>query len=103
MDPIAFTCKLNFPRTVSLGSAIVTSTAWFAAILIAFHGVSRDDWLSDTPQARRAVAGCNALRDRAARGDCVRELMVAARARDVGQATPYQLALSISTPDKAKR
>jgi hypothetical protein len=88
------------PRAWVFGAALVTSMAWLAVVLTPFHAVSGDDWLNDSPAARVAVARCDALGDRAARRACVRELVVAARARDAGQ---YQLALSASMPAKAVR
>jgi hypothetical protein len=100
MERTVFRFKPSLPRAWVFGAAFVTSMAWLAVVLAAFHAVSGDDWLYDSPAARVAVARCDALSDRAARRACVRELVVAARSRDAGQ---YQLALTASMPAKALR
>ena len=86
--------KRLLARASVFAAAFVTSATVLLAVGGAFYSVSTEPVLADTPQARSAVAGCDALGDRAARQLCVQRLVAQARARDAGVAQLAALAAS---------
>ena len=73
-------------RAALFTAAFATSATVLLAVGGAFHGVSSEPVLADSPRARFAVAGCDALGDRALRQHCVQRLVAEAKARDAGAA-----------------
>lgn len=65
-------------------AAFATSSAVVLAVGGAFHSVSHEPFLADSPHARLVAARCDALRERGQRHDCVRQAVLQARARDAG-------------------
>ena len=91
----------NFWARVALSAAaFAMSATLLLAVVGAFYGVSSEPVLADSPQARSAVAGCDALGDRIARQHCARRLVVGAKARDAGET---QLAASGAHQRVARR
>jgi len=77
-------CLKNPRVRVALGAAaFATSATLMLAVLGAFYSVSSEAVLADSPEARAAVAGCEA-RVRLGRQQCVRRLVANAQARDAG-------------------
>jgi hypothetical protein len=81
----------NYGRLKSLGTraalsaaALVMSATLLIAVLGAFYTVSSEAVLADSPEARSAVADCEAREHRAARQNCVKRLVARAQARDAG-------------------
>jgi hypothetical protein len=66
-----------------LASFVATSTLMLTLGAL-FDDASRQPWLSDTPQARSAVAACHAQAARDARRHCLRAVVAEAQARDAG-------------------
>lgn len=81
-------------RATVIAAAFVMSAALLLAVGVAFHSVSSEPVLADTPPARLAVAGCDALGNRVARQHCVQRLVAQAQARDAGAAQLAELAAS---------
>jgi len=79
-------------RAAIFTAAFATSATLLLAVVGAFYSVSSAPVLADSPQARSAVAGCDALGDRVARQHCVRRLVAEAKARDAGAAQLAALA-----------
>ena len=79
-------------RAALFASAFATSATLLLAVGSAFYSVSSEPVLADSPQARSAVAGCDALGDRVARQHCMRRLVVEANAHDAGAAKLVALA-----------
>ena len=79
-------------RAAVVAAAFATSATLLLAVGGAFYSVSSAPVLADSPQALSAVAGCDALGDRAARQHCVRRLVAEAKARDAGAAQLAALA-----------
>ena len=79
-------------RAAVLAAAFAAAATLLLAVGGAFYSVSREPVLADSPQARSAVAGCDALADRAARQQCVQHLLAEAKARDAGDAQLAALA-----------
>jgi len=73
-------------RAAVLAAAFATSATLLLAVGGAFYNVSSEPVLADSPRARTAVAGCDALDDRVARQHCVRRLVAEAKAHDAGAA-----------------
>jgi hypothetical protein len=71
-------------RAAAFSAAFAISATILIAIVGAFYSVSSEPVLADSPEARSAVAGCDARSDRVARERCVRWLVASAKARDVG-------------------
>lgn len=67
-----------------VGGAFVAAAATVLAVGALFHHAARDPWLRDTPQAREAVARCEALDGRGRQQACLREVVAAAQRRDAG-------------------
>jgi hypothetical protein len=88
------TLKCLLARVTVIAAAFVMSATLLLAVGGAFHSVSSEPVLADTPRARLAVAGCDALGDRAARQHCVQRLVAEAQARDAGAAQLAELAAS---------
>ena len=89
----------NFWARVGLSAAaFATSATLLLAVLAAFYTVSSDPVLADSPEAQSAVAGCDALRERVARQQCVRRLVARARAQDAGAS---QIATVAGNPRRA--
>lgn len=80
-------------RAAVYAAAFATSATLLLAVGGAFYSVSSEPVLSDSPQARSAVAGCDTLGDRVARQHCVRRLVAEAKARDAGAAQLAALAV----------
>ena len=83
-------------RAGFFAAAFVMSSALLGAVGVAFHSVSRDPVLADSPRARVDVASCNVSGDRSARQRCVQRLLAAAKERDSGAARVAALAASRS-------
>jgi hypothetical protein len=73
-------------RAAVFAAAFATSATLLLAVGGAFYSVSSEPVLADSPRAQSAVAGCDALGDRAARQHCVWHLLAEAKARDAGAA-----------------
>ena len=71
-------------RAAAFAAAFAMSATLLIAIVGAFYSVSSEPVLADSPQARSAVAGCDARGDRVARQHCVRRLVASAKAHDAG-------------------
>jgi hypothetical protein len=76
--------KCLLARAAVFAAAFATSATLLLAVGGAFYSVSSEPVLADSPRARFAVAGCDALGDRVARQHCVRRLVAEAKARDAG-------------------
>lgn len=79
-------------RVAVFAAAFVTSATLLLAVGSAFYTVSSEPVLADSPRARLAVAGCDALGDRVARQHCLQRLVAEAQARDAGAAQVAALA-----------
>jgi hypothetical protein len=88
--------KRLLARAAVFAAAFVTSATLLLAVGGAFYSVSSEPVLADSPQARFAVAGCDAIGDRVARQRCVRRLVAEAQARDAGAAQLAALAANRS-------
>ena len=76
-------CLKNFWTRVALGAAALTMSATLLlAVFSAFYIVSSGPVLADSPEARSAVAACDAPGDRVVRQRCVKRLVANARAQD---------------------
>lgn len=71
-------------RLTLVGGAFVTAAATVLAVGALFHHAARHPFLRDTPQAREAVARCEALDGRGRQQACLREVVAAALRRDAG-------------------
>jgi hypothetical protein len=76
--------KCLLARAAVFAAAFATSATLLLAVCGAFYSVSSEPVLANSPWARFAVAGCDALGDRVARQQCVRRLVAEAKARDAG-------------------
>jgi hypothetical protein len=76
--------KHFWPRAAAFAAAFAMSATLLLALVGAFYSVSSEPVLADSPQARSAVAGCEARGDRGARQHCVRRLVASAKAHDAG-------------------
>jgi hypothetical protein len=89
----------NLPKAMTMSSTVLKSGALRVAVFVAsfaatsavmvavgavFHAAGSGAVLRDTPQARAAVARCDARPLRKQRSDCVRHVVAQARARDAG-------------------
>ena len=89
----------NFRARVALfAAAFGTSATLLLAVLGAFYSVSSGSVLADTPEARSAVADCEARGDRVARQHCGERLVARAQAQDVGAS---QIAALAAHPRRA--
>lgn len=86
--------KRLLARAAVFAAAFATSATLLLAVGAAFYSVSSDPVLADSPRARSAIEGCDALGDRTARQHCVRRLVAEAKARDAGAAQLAGLAAS---------
>jgi hypothetical protein len=86
--------KCHLARATVFAAAFATSATLLVAVGGAFYSVSSEPVLADSPQARFAVAGCDARGDRVARQHCVRRLVAEAEARDAGAAQLAALSAS---------
>lgn len=86
------TLKHFWARAAAFAAAFATSATVFVAIAAAFYSVSSEPVLADSPQARSAVADCDAHGDRVARQHCVRRLVARAKAHDAGASQVAKLA-----------
>lgn len=82
----------HLARAALVGASFVTASTLLLALGAAFDAASREPWLRDTPQARAAVAACDAHAARDARRGCLRAVVAEARARDAGAARLAALA-----------
>lgn len=73
-------------RAVVVVASFATAATVMIAVLAAFDGASREPFLRDTPEARLAVARCEASGERAQRAQCLRRLIAAAKASGPGAA-----------------
>jgi hypothetical protein len=71
-------------RAAVFAAAFTMSATLLIAIVGAFYSVSSEPALADSPQARTAVASCDARGDRVARQHCVRRLVASAKSHDAG-------------------
>lgn len=78
--------KFLFVRAAMFAASFASSSLVFVALGAAFHNVSSDAWLRDSPEARRVAARCEGYGERKARHDCVRGAVMEAQARDAGAA-----------------
>ena len=76
--------KRFWARAAAFSAAFAISATLLIAIVGAFYSVSSEPVLADSPEARSAVAGCDARSDRVAREHCVRRLVASAKAHDAG-------------------
>lgn len=76
--------KHFWARAPLFAAAFAMSATLLIAIVGAFYSVSNEPVLTDSPQARSAVADCDARGDRVARQHCVRRLVASAKAHDAG-------------------
>lgn len=76
--------KHFWARAAVFAAAFAMSATLLIAIVGAFYSVSSEPVLADSPQARSAVAGCDARGERVARQHCVRRLVASAKAHDAG-------------------
>lgn len=88
--------KCLLARAALFVAPFATSATLLVAVGGAFYSVSREPVLADSPRARFAVAGCDALGNRVARQRCVQRLVAEARARDAGAAQLAALAANRS-------
>jgi hypothetical protein len=72
-------------RLACFAGAFVMSGTLLLAVAGAFYSVSSELMFTDSPEARSAVAGCDALGDRVAQQHCVRHLVVPAQAQAQAQ------------------
>jgi hypothetical protein len=79
-------------RAAAFAAAFAMSATLLLALVGAFYSVSSESVLADSPQARSAVAGCDARGGRVARQRCVRRLVVSAKAHDAGASQLASLA-----------
>lgn len=92
MEPYYGPFKHFWARAAAFAAAFAMSATLLLALVGAFYSVSSEAVLADSPQARSAVAGCDARGDRVARQDCVRRLVVNAKAHDAGASQLASLA-----------
>ena len=71
--------KNNRAGVALSAAAFATSTTLLLAVFGAFYSVSSQPVLADSPQARSAVADCDARGDRSARQHCARRLIAGAQ------------------------
>jgi hypothetical protein len=90
MEPHHERFKPFWLRPALFAAAMGMSATLLLSVCSAFYIVSSEPVLVDTPEARSAVAGCDALGNRMARKGCVRHLVARASAQDAG--TSSQLA-----------
>jgi len=76
--------KRFWARVAASAAALAISAIILIAIGGAFYSASSEPVLADSPEARSAVAGCDARSDRVAREHCVRRLVASAKAHDAG-------------------
>jgi len=76
--------KFHSQQAVLAVAAFAASSAVVLAVGGAFHSVSREPFLGDSPHARLVAVRCDALRERGQRHDCVRQAVAQARSRDAG-------------------
>jgi len=76
--------KYLLARAALFAAGFAASATLLLAVGGAFHSVSSEPVLADSPQARTAVAGCDARGNRVARQQCVRRLVASAKAHDAG-------------------
>lgn len=69
-----------------VAASAVVSVGVLLVVGVAFDSASSQPWLTDSPRARAAVAACDRLSVREQRHVCVRQLALAAQARDRGAA-----------------
>jgi len=79
-------------RAAAFAAAFALSATLLIAIVGAFYSVASEPVLADSPQARSAVADCDARVDRVARQHCVRRLVASAKAHDAGASSVATLA-----------
>ena len=79
-------------RVALCAAALVTSSTLLIAVLGAFYSVSSEPVLVDSPEARSAVASCDARADTVARQHCLRRLVARAVAQDAGASQVATLA-----------
>ena len=92
MERLYESLKCLSARAAVIAAALATSATLLLAVSAAYYSVSSEPVLADSPYARSAVAGCDALGDRVARQHCVRRLVAEAKARDAGAAQLAALA-----------
>lgn len=80
------------PRAALFSAAFAVSSGLMLALGAAFDQASSSAWLHDSPQARLALAQCEAQHRRAAQHDCLRAVVARAQARDAGAAALIVLA-----------
>jgi len=78
--------KLVSARAAAFAAAFAVSATLLLALVGAFYIVSSEPVLADSPQAKSAIADCDTRGDRVARQQCVRRLVVSAKAHDAGKA-----------------
>lgn len=84
-------------RAALVAASFAASSLTVLAIGALFHHAARDPWLRDTPQAREAMARCEALDERRRQQACLRAVVAAAQQRDAGAT---QLASAASRSDR---
>jgi hypothetical protein len=71
--------KTRLTRACLFAASFATSALLMAALGAAFHGVSSEPWLRDSPSLQRLLARCEARTDRGDRRACVRDGLSLAR------------------------
>ena len=66
-------------RVACTMAAACAAVVVHVAVISTFHVASSDPWLRPTPQVLQAQARCDALADRATRGQCMRQLLARVR------------------------
>jgi hypothetical protein len=92
MEPYVGSLKNLKTRLAHCAAAFATSATMLLAVVSAFYSVSNEPVLADSPEARSAIAGCDALGDRVARQHCVSRLVAKAQAQDGGASQVATLA-----------
>jgi hypothetical protein len=91
MEPLYQSFKHFRARAAASAGAFAASATLLLAVLGAFYILSSGPVLVDSPEARSAVAGCDARVDRAARRHCVQRLIASAGAHDAGASQVAEL------------
>lgn len=74
-------------RAALVAASFVASSSVMLGVGAVFDSASREPWLRDSPQARLAMADCNARSSRAEQRGCARQVLAAAQARGAQVAT----------------
>ena len=84
--------KNLWARVALMAAAFAMSATLLIAVIGAFYSVSSEPMLADLPEARAAVAGCDARGNRVTRQHCVKRLVARAQAQDATASQSVKLA-----------